>query len=29
MNQAATASLLIVLTFRPEFIPPWPSLASI
>ena len=25
MNQAATASLLIVLTFRPEFIPPWPT----
>ena len=25
MEQAATASLLIVLTFRPEFIPPWPT----
>lgn len=25
MDQTATASLLIVLTFRPEFIPPWPT----
>jgi len=25
MDQTATASLLIVMTFRPEFIPPWPT----
>ncbi|MGB6388551.1 MAG: adenylate/guanylate cyclase domain-containing protein [Methyloceanibacter sp.] len=25
INQAATASLLMVMTFRPEFIPPWPT----
>ncbi|MCP4781756.1 MAG: hypothetical protein GY877_13785 [Hyphomicrobium sp.] len=25
MDQTATASLLIVLTFRPAFIPPWPT----
>jgi class 3 adenylate cyclase/predicted ATPase len=25
INQAATASLFMVMTFRPEFIPPWPT----
>lgn len=25
INQAATAPLLMVMTFRPEFIPPWPT----
>lgn len=25
MDQARTASLLIALTFRPEFVPPWPT----
>jgi class 3 adenylate cyclase/predicted ATPase len=25
MDQAATASILIVLTFRPAFVPPWPT----
>ena len=25
IDQATTASLLIVMTFRPEFIPPWPT----
>ena len=25
MNQAATSSLFMVMTFRPEFIPPWPT----